>query len=673
MNESNSIKKNSRALYSLPVKTTAVILFVIIATVTILFGAAFIIICADGGFYSSDNVDEAFYNSEFCLSSLKNIAEYVARTLDEYAKRGCQNSETFLSVIESDLQNRIDADPNRTIVIELSFGNKLQYSYGKVPESYGALAVERFHLKLNLENEPDMDVGGTVTVYQNKPISDYSTEHIKIKNFFDFFFSIRYTAAVVTILGSIASIALFVYLMRAAGHRYGEETVRERFVDRIPYDITVLILLTALCVIALIVRDINYDFERRSFSDTIVLLAATITAVAIPTLLILLEGAYTTAVRIKTRTLFKNTVIWRLCKLVWKIASSTWQWVKSVVLMLPATGLTAIAVPAYIFFNVFFAFALVETIRYGSSIEAFITFLIFTGLNILVFVNMVRSAYELVLLRQGSSKLAEGHFEHKLDSDKLHGEAKKISQNLNSIGDGMARAVEQRSKSERMKVELITNVSHDLKTPITSIINYVDLLKKEPMQSDTAVQYLEVLDRQASRLRKLTADIIEASKASTGNIEVIPAPTDICELISQSAAEYAQKFDAANLTPVIRTPDKPIVAYADGRLLWRVLDNLLSNVCKYSLPGTRVYLDATCGESMASVTVRNISAAPLGGIDPDELTERFVRGDSARSGEGSGLGLSIARSLTELQGGRLSVAIDGDMFKVSVTVPLAVS
>ena len=228
--------------------------------------------------------------------------------------------------------------------------------------------------------------------------------------------------------------------------------------------------------------------------------------------------------------------------------------------------------------------------------------------------------------------------------------------------------MEERLKSERFRTELITNVSHDIKTPLTSIINYVDLLQKEQPESETQREYLEVLARQAAKLKKLTEDLIEASKASTGALPVSREKLELGVLLDQTAGEYAEKLNSAELTPVVTKPVEPVYVLADGRQLWRVFDNLMNNVVKYALPGTRVYISLAHGDGKASVTFRNISREALN-ISVEELTERFVRGDSSRSTEGSGLGLSIAMSLTKLQNGEMTLSVDGDLFKVTLSFP----
>ncbi len=271
-------------------------------------------------------------------------------------------------------------------------------------------------------------------------------------------------------------------------------------------------------------------------------------------------------------------------------------------------------------------------------------------------------------LRAGGDQLAAGNLDYKVPTDRLYGEFRRHGENLNNLRQGIQHAVEEQMKSERMKTELITNVSHDIKTPLTSLVSYVDLRKKEPMPNDQAREYLNVLDRQAARLKKLTEDLVEASKASTGSLTVHFQPTDVNVLLSQSAGEYQEKLAARDLSLVLTPAEEAPWISADGQLLWRVFENLLSNAQKYAMPGTRVYLSCQATEAEVAVTFRNISATPLN-ISAEELMDRFVRGDAARSTEGSGLGLSIARDLTQLQHGRFDLTIDGDLFKVVLTFP----
>ena len=234
---------------------------------------------------------------------------------------------------------------------------------------------------------------------------------------------------------------------------------------------------------------------------------------------------------------------------------------------------------------------------------------------------------------------------------------------------GLEQALQEQMKSERLKTELITNVSHDIKTPLTSIVNYVDLLQKEDISSPAAREYIAVLDRQSKRLKKLTEDLVEASKASSGTLTVELQPTDVNVLLSQVEGEYQERLASCHLTLVVQPPQPGTTIRADSRLLSRVMDNLVSNVCKYALPGTRVYVAGSVQNGSVTISFKNVSRDELN-ISPDELMERFVRGDASRHTEGSGLGLSIARSLVQLQGGTFALSIDADLFRADITFPL---
>ena len=251
----------------------------------------------------------------------------------------------------------------------------------------------------------------------------------------------------------------------------------------------------------------------------------------------------------------------------------------------------------------------------------------------------------------------------------LNGDQKIIAEKINSIGEGLDRALEESMKSERLKTDLITNVSHDIKTPLTSIINYVDLLKKENLEDPKIQRYLEILEAKAQRLKTLTEDVVEASKVSSGNITLEYININFVEMIQQTSGEFEEKFKARELKEVLILPEKEIVIRADGRRLWRVLANIYNNAAKYAMEGTRVYAELKVVNDSAVFSLKNISQQPLN-ISADELTERFIRGDISRSTEGSGLGLSIAKSLTQMQGGKFELYLDGDLFRVTITFPI---
>ena len=298
--------------------------------------------------------------------------------------------------------------------------------------------------------------------------------------------------------------------------------------------------------------------------------------------------------------------------------------------------------------------------------EGFFFFLVMAALDAALVAGAAWLSLQLQQVRDMGAALAARDLEAQLDTEKMYFDVKRHAEDLNAIGVGMNKAVEQRLKSERLKTELITNVSHDIKTPLTSIVSYVDLLKKEEL-SPTAGEYVAVLDRQSRRLKKLTEDLVEASKASTGNIAVQLEPIVVNEIIHQAVGDYDEKLAAGRLEVIVNTYEGNLMALADGRLLWRVLDNLLSNVCKYAMAGTRVYVDLIARDGHVVLSIKNISRDPLN-ISADELMERFVRGDASRHTEGSGLGLNIAKSFMDLMGGGFALSVDGDLFKAELTL-----
>ena len=273
-------------------------------------------------------------------------------------------------------------------------------------------------------------------------------------------------------------------------------------------------------------------------------------------------------------------------------------------------------------------------------------------------------------LLEGAKRMRSGDLESKVDDKYLVGCFREFAGELNGLADVAMVAAQNQLKSERMKTELITNVSHDIKTPLTSIINYVDLLEK-PHTEEEQKAYVEVLSRQSQRLKKLIDDLMEMSKASTGNIQVEIAEIDAVETVTQALGEFSDKLTAAGLTPVFHQSEENIMLLADGRLLWRAMSNVLSNAVKYALPGTRLYVDVSATQDKAIISFKNISGAQLN-ISAEELMERFVRGDCSRNTEGSGLGLNIAKSLMELQKGQLQLLVDGDLFKVTLVFPRAI-
>ena len=267
----------------------------------------------------------------------------------------------------------------------------------------------------------------------------------------------------------------------------------------------------------------------------------------------------------------------------------------------------------------------------------------------------------------GAKKMAGGDLEHKITTDHMYGSFRDCAEQLNALSETTMQAVRSQVRSERMKTELITNVSHDIKTPLTSIINFVDLMGRPHSEEDNK-QYLEVLSRQSLQLKKLIEDLMELSKASSGNLQPTIIAMDASEAVNQALGEFSDKMGKVQLTPVFYPPEEPVMIAADGRLTWRVLSNLLNNAVKYATPGTRVYVEIFKVEDKVQLSIKNISKEELR-LSAEELLERFVRGDASRNREGSGLGLNIAKTLMEVQHGSLQLTLDGDLFKVTLTFP----
>lgn len=473
----------------------------------------------------------------------------------------------------------------------------------------------------------------------------------------------RYALPILCLGLLLVAALLYVYLLCAAGRRPGAEGVQPGRLHRVPTDVLYVCaaglaaLLLALASLLAFGGTLVYA-SVSAFVPLLLVFAVCGTGEA----LLLVGVSMSTAVRVKTRTWLSSMLVYRALRCLLRGARSAWSGVSAVLHNLPLVWKLLLACGGYVLLSV----VLINEAFYSSDLYLLL-YLLLSAAGALL---LCRYAVGFDRLRRGAQKLAGGELACRVETKGMPRGVRTLAEDLGRVSEGAQRALEERMKSERMKTDLITNVSHDLKTPLTSIVNYVELLKKEELHNETAAGYVAVLDRQAQRLKKLTEDVVEASKASSGAINVRLAQLDAAELIRQCAAEYGERFAAAQLTPVLRLPDGPLLVRADGRLLWRVFDNLLGNAVKYAMPGTRVYFDAEAQHNEALLSVRNISREPLE-KSGDELMERFVRGDASRRAEGSGLGLSIAGSLMALQGGALAVLPDGDLFRADVRLPLA--
>ena len=362
--------------------------------------------------------------------------------------------------------------------------------------------------------------------------------------------------------------------------------------------------------------------------------------------------------RIKARSLWRDSLLRHILLLVRKCFS------KCSDLLVFLGGNMISRVKIILLFGIFIFLQFMFT---GMTVEggSALSLLLMIVMDCAVLYYLIKKAWGREQIIAGLKKITDGDLQYKIPTEKLSGEQEMVADYINHIGEGLDAAVENSLKNERMKTELITNVSHDIKTPLTSIINYVDLLKRENPEDPKIRGYLEVLENKAQRLKVLTEDVVEASKASTGNIALEMTDLNFIELVHQVIGEFEEKFEERNLTMVVHFDEEEAIICADGRRLWRVLENVFGNVSKYAMENTRVYVDVKVDRPNVQLSLKNISAQPLN-ISAEELTERFIRGDVSRNTEGSGLGLSIAKDLVQLQGGEFKLYLDGDLFKVTI-------
>lgn len=455
------------------------------------------------------------------------------------------------------------------------------------------------------------------------------------------------------------SAILFVFLLFSAGYKKGNDKVISSFLEKIPFDIFTLIFaigIAFLGILSLELIDNLFNFLNHSLNyDPVFVFVIGISLLLFACGSLFVIWSMSFAKRIKLKAVLKYCLITRILKVLFKKTKSILKFIKTILKNLPFVWKTVLAIVSVILLELF--------VLFSGYIEYIVLFWV---LEKVIFVPVaIYIAVLLHKLKAGGERISKGDINQKIDTEYMFWDFKEHADNLNSIGEGISKAVEEKLKSERFKTELITNVSHDIKTPLTSVINYVDLIKKEEPENEKVKEYLDILEKQSNRLKKLVEDLVEASKASSGNISVELSPCDGQIILEQIVGEYSEKFKINNLELITKKENHPVNILVDGRYLWRIFDNLLNNICKYALAGSRVYLTLSQKENVAEFCFKNISKYELD-ISPDELTERFVRSDKSRSTEGSGLGLSIAKSLTELQNGSFEIITDGDLFKVIV-------
>ena len=459
------------------------------------------------------------------------------------------------------------------------------------------------------------------------------------------------------IFGSVLWLIGMVWLTVTAGRRPEDEEIHLNGFDRWYTEIAAGTVI-GIWLAGTIISGTLIANSSLGYSHAVVTVIVTCLICGTYTMAWFLIGYLSLVRRIKAGTLWKNSLIRKVLKWIGKCSGKLVDFARAFSRNTAEKIKVLLVGGAFLFLQ----FLIIGCGFTGAGV--FLMILLIVDAAAVIFI--IRKADGLDLIMDGLKKISDGELQYKIKTDTLTGKQKVMAEYINNIGSGLDAAVENSLKKERMQTELITNVSHDLKTPLTSIINYVDLMKRENPTDPKIQEYLRILDEKSQRLKVLTEDVVEASKASTGNIKLEMNDIDFVEMVQQVIGEFEEKFKEKNLTMMVHFTDEPSIIYADGQRMWRVLENVFGNVVKYAMEGTRVYAEISNRNKKVTFSLKNISAQPLN-ISADELTERFIRGDVARNTEGSGLGLSIAKSLTELQGGEFKLYLDGDLFKVMIT------
>lgn len=629
----------SEQRYSLPVKTAAFLLLLFTLVTGVFCGTAACFLASQGAYTLSrgDMLNQGLQ------SRIENLARGIAGA---YAQEHCGQEDPgwdayvyFYDGQYALYPKAYTGESNYRYTIRSADGTVLAGNYqGEEAIAFRETLVDTPGYYLTNSwgytywTELDESLVVTGYVLKDMDVEDSFSYYVKLVNTF---YASRVTLIVITLSCLVAVICLVIFLMSSAGHRPGAPGITLGLLDRIPTD---LYLGAVLGLVILLVA----AFLEAGWWQAWVQVVTGGAALAVCGALIM---AF--AMTMSTRLKYGKGYWWRhsltggialfLCRglrQLYRAIPLIWRWLALGAGLLIFSGL------------------LLEPYCEPEAI----LFLLCLWTAVISYL-----AWAFSRLQQSVRRLARGNLQEPVNTRGLVGSFRQIGDNLNTLGQAANLAVEERLRSERMKTELITNVSHDIKTPLTSIVSYVDLLQK-PHTPEQGAEYLEVLARQSQRLKKLTEDLVELSKASSGTIPVELAPLNVVELVNQALAEYQTKLETAGLTVMLTAVQEEILVSADGRLFWRVMDNLLSNCIKYALSGTRVYVDVVKFEKQVMISVKNISRQALN-LPAEELMERFVRGDRSRNTEGSGLGLNIAKTLMELQHGSLNLVVDGDLFK----------
>ena len=649
------MEKKKKLTGSFPAKAAAYFLLAVSAFI-VSFCAVVIIVLFEKGYYTSDPMNVFLREAEIYIrTDAYTVRDYLAGKKFEYAKRVCEGKNYEIALLnpektawsnnegiiwatfdynrpevtvtagdDADLSGWMFCDETITIPLDLS-GGSLSINGCQIEED--TRYIFRFYF------DPEMK--------EHDKIAEIYTECCNMQQW-------KIILPWICGISVIVMLLCFLFLMCGAGHRNNAEGIQRGVFFKVPFDLYAAFYGTIVILLLLLWFEVwSAQIEYVAMFSGFVAMAF-----AVVSTFFLTEFA----VRLKVGGLWTNTVICRTMRFVGRAIRTVWRGVCAMFRGFPLILNTLIAYCGIVIME-FFGVCLFMRSESGLGLVLWLIE------KLVLLLIVVYTALMCKRLLKGSEVLAEGRQDQTIDTSYMFGDLKVCADHLNSIGQGISKAVEERMKSERMKTELITNVSHDIKTPLTSIINYANLIAKEPSENEEITEYAEVLVRQSGRLKKLLEDLVEASKAASGNVDVDLRPCEVSVILSQAIGEYQQKMEEKRLELIVTQPKEEVSIMADGKHLWRVFDNLLNNICKYAREDSRVYLNVDTRGGSVDIIFRNMSKYALN-VDGEELKERFVRGDKSRHMEGNGLGLSIAKSLTELQNGRMEVVTDGDLFKV---------
>ena len=524
---------------------------------------------------------------------------------------------------------------NSKIETNLTYINEdnIKYNYAYRNSSYGS------------EHSPKAKEFGDYDIYssyeEDKTLQ--ATNFLLNKNIYDFMLQHNQLPIYSCIISLTLLVMIAIYLFWAIGHKKGEEGISLNTIDKIPYEIISIISFNVLAIALTVVTN-AFDIYIHYVVVILYMVFYVIGYVACSV------WGVTTIKRIKAKTFWRSFLSYKIIRWVYRKMK---KFISEIEQKTPSSKKV---------FWYYWGFIVVSIIL-ASLVGAGIALILLIVFWIWTFYRLRKYIRQQDEIKEALEKIYQGKTDIYLDDKELQGILKEMAIYINDIAGGFSNAIEESLKSERLKTELITNVSHDIKTPLTSIINYVDLLKKENIQDEKVKEYIQILDKKSQRLKKLTEDLVEASKVSSGNVKLDIKEINLKELMHQSIGEFKDRFEEKELKIEMSMPDEEIKINADNRYMYRIIENLFSNITKYALDGSRVYIDMKREKNIIEISIKNISKDKLN-ISSDELMQRFVRGDKSRYTEGSGLGLSIAKSLTQLQGGEFDIIIDGDLFKV---------